>query len=206
MFMIALVLLPVLLVTAGWLLAVLPVPAAWLALLPVAFAALVGFDLWRNRRDWLGPLPLLLLAVLPLAALACGAAAAAEDVVTAGDAFRAIRGPLEWVLGGAAGLVAGWGLLVLRRVTGLSIDESYRTALHQALERGIHAGLDAAQGLADRSGIEVRSYVLAEAVRYVRAYAAAPVAHFKLDDAALADLARSHLARRLSGALSPAGT
>ena len=128
------------------------------------------------------------------------AAAATAPTVDVGGIFSDVRPTLEVILSvavaGVCGLLA-WGL---KRLTGVTINAKLTGLLHDTLERGVHAGLDDIARMTAGKTIDVRSAVLAKAIEYVRTYRPDVVAHFKLDDAKLADLARVYLNK-----LMPAG-
>lgn len=167
-------------------------PGRLLALVPALFSAMMALELVlaRGRR-------LVVLVVLAgLAALALPAVALAADPVTVGALFGDLRevvfSALSVVVSAIVGLIA-WGVW---RLTGVKLDDSMRAALQSALENGIHAGLNAVQGAADkaRPGI-LDNDVVQIALGYVRQFAPGAVRHFGLDDASLAALLKAQLGK-----------
>lgn len=146
------------------------------------------------------------LAVLGIVvAVLCPVYAMAQDAASTtvglGDLFRDVRGTIETLISVVvAGVLALLAALVKKNL-GLSVDEKMRGALQSALMNGVHVGLDAVQGAADKTSIDVKSEVIAKAIGYVRSYAPIAVKHFKLGEDQLAEMVRAKLAE-----LQPAET
>lgn len=134
-------------------------------------------------------------AAVVVALLLIAPAFAADGAVTAGSLFADVRGILEAVLGVVAAAIVGllaWGA---RQAFGVTVDEKMRTALQSAITGGIHLGLDAVQGLANRSTFAVRSEVLSTAMGYVQRYAPDALSHFGLGEREIEELVRAQLAK-----------
>lgn len=133
---------------------------------------------------------------LAIGAMLLPGLALAADPITVGTLFGDLRetllGVASVVASGIVGMVA-WGVW---RLTGVKLDETVRAALQSALENGIHAGLAAVQGAADRARPGVLdNEVIQVALGYVRAFAPGAIRHFGLTDDELVSLLRAQLGR-----------
>ena len=179
----------------SWFLAVAP-PYRLLALGPVAMSFAFTL-LWLRGRGW-RVLPLAMLAILILPDIAWAA-----PCLTVGELFGDMRPSLTTILSVAAtgltGLI-GWAVY---RVTGVNLDEKFRSSLQGAMENGIQLGLGAIQGAADRADPSLlQNQALQVALGYVRDFVPDAVRHFGLNDDALSSLLRAQLAKVLPFDLS----
>lgn len=147
-----------------------------------------------GRLLLVGTLVVFVLGV-PLHALAQATVSEGGTTINAGALFADVRGTIETLFGVlVAGIVGFLGWLVKKNL-GISIDQKYRDALQSALVNGLHSGFDLVQARADDLDIDVKSELVAKALRYARSFAPAAIRHFGLTDRDLAEMARAQLAK-----------
>lgn len=168
---------------------------------PLLVVCGVGFHLARLPDRRVGG-RLAVMAALAFAALfvwpAYAFAQAAADTGTAinvGALFSDVRGTIEAVAGVVVAAVLGFLSWLVKKNLGISIDQKYRDTLQAALVNGLHSGFDRVQAHADELTVDVKSELVAKALRYARTFAPMAVKHFGLSDADLAEMARAQLAK-----------
>lgn len=155
----------------------------------------------RSPLAWTALAVLSLVVFLVLPALAW----AADSTVSLSPLVEMAQPYVIQIVGYGLALFVAWLAELTRRKLNLSIDASHREALRAALMNA--ASLLIAKGGASLAGksVDLRSPVIADAVRYVEAAAPAAIAHLgKSVDLSPAAIAEKVLAKVPQIAASPA--
>lgn len=174
-------------------------PAAMLVLLPSALAIAVVTAPEPVARRVVQVAAVVMVAAILLWPVLVFAQAASPSgsTVDAGAWFSDIRGTIEAVVSVVVGLILSFLSWLVKKNLGISIDAKYRDALQTALMNGVHLGLDHVEAATAGDKFDLRSDIAARAVTYAHDFASGAIKHFKLDDAALAEMARAQLAKLL---------
>jgi hypothetical protein len=128
------------------------------------------------------------LVGLPLEALAQSAPAAASSSTVVD--FRPLLDSVGYVL---AALVAGVGAELLRRWTGVQMDDRAKATVENAIKYGLALG--AARVVPDgKAAVDVRSEVVSTALEYVNRHAVCELGRLKIDPKAVVEKIEARLA------------
>jgi hypothetical protein len=93
----------------------------------------------------------------------------------------------------ASALIA-WVGTILKKYTGIALDQSSRDALHKALETGINLGLSKVEPMAGKLSVDTKNETIATALTYAETSVPGAIEHFGLTPDAL----RTMLAAKLN--------
>lgn len=138
-------------------------------------------------------LPFAALSILIMLATPAFASEAADTYISLGGLIDSIRPIILELAGVIVAALIGYVSVTLNRALGINIEAKHRDALQSALVNGIGAGIAKLRAPADNIGVDVKSEVIADGIRYVKGSVPDAIRFFGLTDERLRDLIEAKL-------------
>lgn len=86
-----------------------------------------------------------------------------------------------------------WVGTILKKYTGIAMDQSSRDALHKALETGVNLALSKAEPIAGKLSVDTKNAAIATALTYAETSVPGAISHFGLTPDALRNMLAAKL-------------
>lgn len=133
------------------------------------------------------------IAILIMFVIPAFASEAADTYLSLGGLIDAVRPVVLELAGVIVAALIGYVSVTLNRALGINIEAKHRDALQSALINGIGAGIAKLRAPADNIGIDVKSEVIADGIRYVKGTVPDAIRFFGLTDERLRELLEAKL-------------